>query len=278
MAMAKVGRLQFFRPACKALSVWIFLMHLLVQQQMGEQGVAAAGVDAKIWRDKHGRFSNVIIPGFGSVRLRSWSLLDCPFSPLNIYPLDSIWVDTSKVLSVPNCWLKCMMLEPYNQTDHHECKVRPDSGVSAITEMDPGYITGPLSSVWKEWIHWCVEFGIDADAIVAAPYDWRLSGSMLEQRDLYFHKLKITFETLLKHRSGPSVVFAHSMGNNVFRYFLEWLKLEITPDAYLNWLDNHIYAYYAVGAPFLGAVETVKASLSGVNFGLPITEVCRNKI
>lgn len=37
-----------------------------------------------------------------------------------------------------------MMLDPYNQTDHNECKSRPDSGLSAITELDPGYITGVL--------------------------------------------------------------------------------------------------------------------------------------
>lgn len=45
-------------------------------------------------------------------------------------------------LSAMNCWLKCMMLDPYNQTDHPECRTRPDSGLSAITELDPGYITG----------------------------------------------------------------------------------------------------------------------------------------
>ena len=82
-----------------------------------------------------------------------------------------------------------MVLDPYNQTDHPDCKSRPDSGLSGITELDPGYITGvllyamsicqiwfcpvfvvafctlwfanvsctclmagPLSSVWKEWI------------------------------------------------------------------------------------------------------------------------------
>jgi len=52
---------------------------------------------------------------------------------------------------------------------------------------------GPLSSVWKEWIKWCIEFGIEANAIIAVPYDWRLSPSMLEERDLYFHKLKYVY-------------------------------------------------------------------------------------
>jgi hypothetical protein len=41
-----------------------------------------------------------------------------------------------------------MLLEPYNQTDHPECKSRPDSGLSAITELDPGYITGKLKLTW----------------------------------------------------------------------------------------------------------------------------------
>ncbi|XP_031484121.1 phospholipid--sterol O-acyltransferase isoform X2 [Nymphaea colorata] len=227
---------------------------------------------AEEWSLHHSKLSGVIIPGFASTQLRAWSVLDCPYSPLDFNPLDSVWLDTRKVLSAVNCWLKCMLLDPYNQTDHPECKSRPDSGLSAITELDPGYITGPLSSVWKEWVRWCIEFGIAPNAILAAPYDWRLSASLLEERDLYFHKLKLTFETALKLRGGPSLVFAHSMGNNVFRYFLEWLKLEIAPKLYLQWLDDHIHAYFAVGAPLLGAAETVKATLSGFTFGLPIAE------
>lgn len=165
-----------------------------------------------------------------------------------------------------------MLLDPYNQTDHPECKSRPDSGLSAITELDPGYITGPLSSVWKEWVKWCIEFGIEANAIIAVPYDWRLSPSKLEERDLYFHKLKLTIETALKLRGGPSLVFAHSLGNNVFLYFLEWLKLEIAPKHYNQWLDEHIYAYFAVAAPLLGASDTIRATLSGATSGLPISE------
>lgn len=39
-----------------------------------------------------------------------------------------------------------MLLDPYNQTDHPQCKSRPDSGLSAITELDPGYITGIFTS------------------------------------------------------------------------------------------------------------------------------------
>jgi hypothetical protein len=91
------------------------------------------------------------------------------------------------------------------------------------------------------------------------------------------------------------------MGNNVFRYFLEWLKLEIAPKHYIRWLDEHIHAYFAVGilagknsdsvpllsfifmfsvffsvlsgAPLLGSIEVVRAVLSGSTFGLPVSEV-----
>ncbi|KAF2314724.1 hypothetical protein GH714_030180 [Hevea brasiliensis] len=220
----------------------------------------------------YSKLSGIIIPGFASTQLRAWSFLDCPYSPLDFNPLDLVWLDSTKLLSAVNCWLKCMLLDPYNQTDHPECKSRPDSGLSAITELDPGYITGPLSSVWKEWIKWCIEFGIEANAIIAVPYDWRLAPSMLEERDLYFHRLKLTFETAHKLRGGPSIVFAHSLGNYVFRYFLEWLKLEIAPKHYSQWLDDHIHAYFAVGAPLLGATETVKATLFGNTFGLPVSE------
>ena len=52
-----------------------------------------------------------------------------------------------QLLSAVNCWLKCMILDPYDQTDHPECKSRPDSGLSAITELDPGYITGTIHYV-----------------------------------------------------------------------------------------------------------------------------------
>ncbi|KAK4745873.1 hypothetical protein SAY87_012185 [Trapa incisa] len=179
---------------------------------------------------------------------------------------------TLQLLSAVNCWLKCMMLDPYNQTDHPQCRSRPDSGLSAVTELDPGYITGPLSSVWKEWVKWCIEFGVEPNAIIAAPYDWRLSPAMLEERDLYFHNLKITFETAVKLRGAPTLVFAHSLGNHVFRYFLEWLKLEIAPKHYTEWLDHHIHAYFAVGSPLLGAIEAVKCTLIGNTFGLPISE------
>lgn len=93
----------------------------------------------------------IIIPGFASIQLRAWSILDCPYSPLDFNLPDLVWLDTTKLLSAVNCWPKCRLLNPYNQTDHPECKSHPDTGLSAIAKLDRGYITGPLSSVWKEF-------------------------------------------------------------------------------------------------------------------------------
>lgn len=150
----------------------------------------SSAVNGRALTGNYGKLSGIIIPGFASTQLRAWSILDCPFSPLDFNPLDLVWLDSTKLLSAVNCWLKCMLLDPYTQSDNPECKSRADTGLSAITEIDPGYITGPLSSVWKDWIKWCIEFGVEANAIIPAPYDWRLSPSKLEERDLYFHKLK----------------------------------------------------------------------------------------
>lgn len=69
----------------------------------------------------------------------------------------------------------------------------------------------------------------------------------IESFQIYCCHYRLTLETALKLHGGPSLVFAHSLGNNVFRYFLEWLKLEIAPKQYVQWLDEHIHAYFAVG-------------------------------
>jgi hypothetical protein len=131
------------------------------------------------WSGDYSKLSGIIIPGLASTQLRAWSILDCPYSPLDFNPLDLVWLDTTKVglvsslllllrfsisqnflsfslafceftlqlLSAVNCWLKCMLLDPHNQTDHPDCKSRPDSGLSAITELDPGYITGTVAYI-----------------------------------------------------------------------------------------------------------------------------------
>jgi hypothetical protein len=70
---------------------------------------------------------------------------------------------------------------------------------------------------------------------------------------------------------GGLVVIAHSMGNGVFRYFLEWMKEEVGRNNWQNWIDRHISAYFAVGSPLLGSAETLELISSGLTEGLPVT-------
>jgi hypothetical protein len=58
--------------------------------------VGAAGADGGAEFD-YRKLSGIIIPGFASTQLRAWSVLDCPYSPFDFNPLDSVWLDTAKV-------------------------------------------------------------------------------------------------------------------------------------------------------------------------------------
>lgn len=107
---------------------------------------------------------------------------------------------------------------------------------------------GPLSSVWKEWVKWCIEFGIEPNAIIAAPYDWRLSPTMLEERDLYFHKLKyvlilrdhgafwsITHSLRTKGLLDLYIKIYHVQSWDMMTLFFRNCKIHFF---LLNWFDN----------------------------------------
>lgn len=60
-------------------------------------GRAAAVADENEFHGDYSKLSGIIIPGFASTQLRAWSMLDCPYSPLDFNPLDLVWLDTTKV-------------------------------------------------------------------------------------------------------------------------------------------------------------------------------------
>merc|ERR1711865_1320793 len=61
------------------------------------------------------------------------------------------------------------------------------------------------------------------------------------------------------------------MGNNVFRYFCEWLESDMGTLHYRQWLDRYIFLFVGVGAPWMGAAEGIRSMFSGNTFGLPIS-------
>jgi hypothetical protein len=212
----------------------------------------------------------------------------------------------ARILAQGDCWVRCMKLHMENQTEL-DCKLRAGEGFSAITELDPGFLTGPLSAIWRGLVVDLIDyFHFEPDEIIVAPYDWRLPPSVLQERDNYFLSLKrkSTFFLVLilwpcdsdgfygwgtngificpsvenamalhgEPNDGGAVVIAHSMGNNVFRYFLAWLKHEVGRNHWQEWIDKHISAYFAVGAPLLGSPEAMELLASGITMGLPLPQ------
>lgn len=59
--------------------------------------LATAGNLGGEFAGDYSKLSGIIIPGFASTQLRAWSILDCPYSPLDFNPLDLVWLDTTKV-------------------------------------------------------------------------------------------------------------------------------------------------------------------------------------
>lgn len=103
--------------------------------------------------------------------------------------------------------------------------------------------------------------------------DWRLSPIELELRDSFFTHMKFKIETAVKRHNRPGIVFAHSMGNNIFMYFCDWLRYVDKPSIGWNkWLRKHIWSYVGFSAPLLGSPAALKSVLSGHSFGLPISE------
>jgi hypothetical protein len=65
-----------------------------------------------------------------------------------------------------------------------------------------------------------------------------------------------------------AVLIAHSLGNNVVRYFHRWLARELRGDkAARAWCDAHVQTLVGVGAPLLGAAEALAALMTGVTNG-----------
>ncbi|KAL6052470.1 DDHD domain-containing protein [Balamuthia mandrillaris] len=160
-------------------------------------------------------------------------------------------------------WIKHMVLQDDGCSDPAGIKVRPIPGIKGCSYLAEGllsrvsFVMGPLIKALR-----CV--GYTENNLQAASYDWRLPPHYLQQRDNYFSKLKETVETLYENNQKQKVVIiAHSMGNRVVSYFLHAMaKTE------KEWLDKHIYAWTAIGAPWLGSPKALRAVISGEKGGL----------
>ncbi|KAL7540865.1 hypothetical protein ACHAXR_010432 [Thalassiosira sp. AJA248-18] len=217
-----------------------------------------------------------LLPGLASTRLISWKHKPCPQSSLlsDIKMLDNVWLNMNLLVQMATidarCWNECMTLGKYesdydgaddemeNETHDkkgskddkkeeqpfHGCKLRPDEGLDSISSLAPGSISsnlfvGGTNTVYAWLIQWLADnLGYDVTSIVALPYDWRLSPVKMEDRDGFLTLTRKKIEAAVESNGRPGIMVAHSMGNSVFRYFLDWLRVQMREQAYERYVQQ----------------------------------------
>jgi len=191
-----------------------------------------------------------LMPGLAATRLVSWKFKACS-SPLlaDVKVQDYAWMNINMLLGMAtidgNCFKECLTLGK-NQTDMDDvtigCKLRPDEGLDAISSLAPGSVSsnlliGRTNTVYAWLIQWLADnLGYDVSSIIGLPYDWRLSPNMMENRDGFLTLTRKRIEAAVASNGEPGIMVAHSMGNNIFRYFLEWLKNQMHEEAYSRYI------------------------------------------
>lgn len=79
------------------------------------------------------------------------------------------------------------------------------------------------------------ELGYDVSSMIGLPYDWRLSPNVMESRDGFLTLTRRRIEAAVSTNGSPGIFVAHSMGNAVFRYFLEWLRHQFRLEAFARY-------------------------------------------
>ncbi|MCP6758467.1 MAG: hypothetical protein NHB32_06770 [Fischerella sp. CENA71] len=92
--------------------------------------------------------------------------------------------------------------------------------------------------------------------LIGHPYDWRLAPKALEERYGTFTNLKRKIERLYNKYDLPVVLIAHSMGNRLVQYFLNWIEKEQSNGS-LDWINKYIHRYIAISPPWLGAPQAI---------------------
>eukprot|EP01134_Creolimax_fragrantissima_P001812 CFRG1812T1 len=214
----------------------------------------------------------LFFPGFMSSRLVAWKHKACP--SLNIDPFDVMWVSVERIAQMtiadPRCFLDCLSLGP-NQTDPHDCTVRAMDGIAALTELTPGLVTTPVTTIYGYLIRFFVSnFGYNAMHVMGMPYDWRLSPDQMDDRDGYWVSTKKRIEGVVHANKMPAIAVGHSQGNIVILHFMRWLEYNY-PKTWKSWVKDHISSYYGLGAPLLGSIDPVRGLMVGSNMGMPFS-------
>lgn len=102
------------------------------------------------------------------------------------------------------------------------------------------------------------DVGYDGSTMTMMAYDWRLGYEMMEKRDGFFTKLKMTVEAHFITSGQKVVLVSHSMGGTVVYYFLQWVTADIKHGGGGGgkaWVDKHIHAFVNIAGTLLGGLD-----------------------
>lgn len=235
------------------------------KERVGEQK-ARLGYTAK--------YPVIIIPGLASSAMEAWE------TPVKKWFRKRIWLSFAKLtLGTKEMWLDHLKLQADGYSDPPGIKIRPVEGLHGIDYLDEGMFVESATYMFGYVIHNLADVGyIGGKNLFAAAYDWRISPSMLQERDRWMNSLKCLIEAAKQINEQKVVLVAHSMGNKMLLYFFQWIKDKVES----SWIDDHIEAYVAISSPYLGAPKAIRGLTSGDRMGLEFLvddnealEVCR---
>lgn len=205
-------------------------------------------------------YPTVMIPGVISTGLESWVTEGCGAS----YYRKRLWGSWSMLRAMlvdKPCWSKSIALDPVTGLDPSDgsAKLRAAQGFDASDFFITGYW------IWNKILENLSVIGGDPNTMFTAAYDWRLSFANLENRDGYFSRLKMHIESARKNKGKKVIIVSHSMGSQVFYYFMKWVAMqgEGFGNAGPNWVNDHIHTWINVSGSMLGTPKTVAALVSG---------------
>ncbi|MFT7813915.1 phosphatidylcholine-sterol acyltransferase isoform X2 [Arapaima gigas] len=161
-----------------------------------------------------------------------------------------------------DCWIDNIRIV-YNRT------TRKTSNAPGVEVRVPGFghtypveflDVNKLSGYFHTMVQHLVNMGyIRNETVRAAPYDWRITPNEQEE---YFSQLKDLVEEMYEEYKHPVHLLGHSMGSNYILYFLNQQPQ--------SWKDRYIKSFISLGAPWGGAVKSLRVLASGENDGITL--------
>ncbi|KAH9416964.1 hypothetical protein DERP_011693 [Dermatophagoides pteronyssinus] len=177
----------------------------------------------------------------------------------------SVWLNLELLVPfIIDCWVDNMKLIYNNQTrtthDNDGVQIRvPGFGNTTTVEyVDPSRL--PISGYFGQMVeHLVMEFGYErGQNIRGAPYDFRKAPNELQ--DYLKSVKKLIEQTYQQNDERRVMIVCHSMGCLVMLKFLN--------DQSQKWKDHYVQSFVTLGGPWGGSVKSIKAFISGDNFGV----------